>query len=58
MDLTRAQGWGLFFIVWSLVPLAGILSADSILHTALLAILSFSFVYFGISMVRSGSFTV
>ena len=58
MDLTRTRGWGLFLIVWGLVPLVAIFSADSTVLAVLLAILGLSFVYYGISMVRSGSFTI
>ena len=57
MNLTRARGWGLFMIVWGFVAFAIILSVDSVVLVALLVILGFSFIYYGTSMVRSGSFT-
>ena len=58
MNLTRTQGWGLFLIVWGLVPLAGIFSASSIALAALLAVVGLSFVFYGASMIRSGSSAV
>ena len=55
MRLTRIKGWGLFLAIWGLALIASVPLMDS---NILVALLGLGFIYYGASMVRSGSFTV
>ena len=55
MEWTQARGWGMFVVVFGLIALGSILTAESALLMVILAILGLSLIYYGVQMVRSGS---
>ena len=57
MDWTQARGWGLFVVVFGLIALGSIPTTESALLMVILAILGLGLVYYGVQMVRSGSYT-